>query len=97
MPFQGFRDRALKFLYSDVSLMDEAELCMDFCNGGLVCWGSQSSNLGMEAGVPWDKRSWEPQVWFLKKYWFLVGDWYDEMWERARWWHNVRGEKIQVE
>lgn len=80
----------------DPPLFDEEELCDDFSKGALVCWGSQQNSLGMEAGVPWDVRSWEPQVWFLRKYWFLVGDWDDEMWKSARWWHDMRGEILSV-
>ncbi|EPE06335.1 hypothetical protein F503_02463 [Ophiostoma piceae UAMH 11346] len=77
---------------------------------GMICWGSQIGNGGtgvssqamrdsassrdMRAGVPWDMRSWEPQVWFLKKYWFLVGGWDDDMWRNCRWWHSMRGEDL---
>lgn len=51
----------------------------------------------MEATVPWDARSWEPKVWFLKKYFPLVGDWDDEMWKGARRWSELRGERIHRE
>ncbi|CAK7267245.1 hypothetical protein SEPCBS119000_002448 [Sporothrix epigloea] len=77
---------------------------------GLVCWGSQVGNAGaslsaqakrgsdsardMRSCQPWDMRSWEPQVWFLKKYWFLVGGWDDEMWRNCRWWHSMRGDDL---
>lgn len=77
---------------------------------GLVCWGSQMGNGGaglssqakrdsesardMRACLPWDMRSWEPQVWFLKKYWFLVGGWDDDMWRNCRWWHSMRGDDL---
>ncbi|ERS99859.1 hypothetical protein HMPREF1624_03224 [Sporothrix schenckii ATCC 58251] len=77
---------------------------------GLVCWGSQTGNDGaglssqakrdsgsardMRACLPWDMRSWEPQVWFLKKYWFLVGGWDDDMWRNCRWWHSMRGDEL---
>ncbi|KAH7329334.1 hypothetical protein B0I35DRAFT_473949 [Stachybotrys elegans] len=94
IPFEGFRQKALKAIYSDPPLIDEEDLCHDFNNGALVCWGSQQNCLGMEAGVPWDKRSWEPKPWFLKKYWFLVGGWNDEMWMATRWWHTTRDEKL---
>lgn len=75
-------------------MFDEDELCTDLVKGALICWGSQQNSFGMEAGVPWDVRSWEPKVWFLRKYWYLVGDWDDEMWKSARLWHEVRGETI---
>jgi hypothetical protein len=46
--------------------------------------------------VPWDSRSWEPQVWFLKKYWLFVGGWEDEMWMATKWWHTMRREKMTI-
>ncbi|CAK7266938.1 hypothetical protein SEPCBS57363_002345 [Sporothrix epigloea] len=77
---------------------------------GLVCWGSQVGNAGasqsaqakrdsdsardMRSCQPWDMRSWEPQVWFLKKYWYLVGGWDDDMWRNCRWWHSMRGDDL---
>jgi len=76
-------------------MLDEDELCVDLCNGALVCWGTLGPDRDMRAGMPWEMRSWEPQVWFLRKYWFLVGGWEDEMWRSVRWWHGVRGEKIE--
>jgi len=69
---------------------------MDLLREAMVCWGSQGNPQGMDAALPWDVRSWEPRVWFLKKYWFLVGGWDDEMWSSARWWHSIRGEKIDA-
>ena len=85
---------------SDPPLFDEEEMCDDMCQNALVCWGGQGSSGrgsgGMGAGVPWDSRSWEPQPWFLKKYWFLVGDWDDEMWTAARWWHAMRNEPLDA-
>jgi hypothetical protein len=79
-------------------LLDEEKLCVDFTNDGLICWGSQGEGMngGMDTGVPWDSRSWEPQVWFLEKYWFLVGGYEDEMWRSAKWWCGMQGEKIDV-
>jgi hypothetical protein len=96
IPFKVFRENALKALELGPQALDEDQLCADFGAGGLVCWGSQQNSLGMEAGVPWDARSWEPQVWFLKKYRHLCGGWDDEMWMAARRWHSIRGETIRV-
>ncbi|OAA67907.1 hypothetical protein SPI_00102 [Niveomyces insectorum RCEF 264] len=95
---------------SPACLFDEDELCYDMAMAdGLVCWGGASGDTAavsaqgrrspgmgrdMRACVPWDGRSWEPQVWFLKKYWFLVGGWDDEMWRNCRWWHSMRGEEL---
>lgn len=97
IPFPSFRDRALRAIAQDPPLFDEDELCADICsNEGLIVWGSQGNNRGMEAARPWDMRSWEPKPWFLRKYHFLVGGWEDEMWRAARWWHMMRNERIPV-
>lgn len=74
--------------------MDEDQLCRDLTMGGLTCWGAQQNLSGMEAGVPWDARSWEPQVWFLKRYQKYSGGWEGEMWKAARYWHSLRNEKL---
>ncbi|KUI54064.1 hypothetical protein VP1G_01481 [Cytospora mali] len=95
IPFPSFRERALKALTCDPPLFDEDELCYDICNReGLVVWGSQGNDQGMDACRPWDMRSWEPKPWFLRKYHFLAGGWEDEMWKAARWWHTMRNEMI---
>ncbi len=79
---------------SSPPIIDEDDLCHDLLQDGLVCWGGKDNPRGMAASAPWDARSWEPKVWFLRKYWFLVGGWNDEMWSSARWWHAMRGEKL---
>ncbi|KAI3401628.1 hypothetical protein diail_10229 [Diaporthe ilicicola] len=95
IPFPSFRERALRALAHDPPLLDEDELCCDICNReGLIVWGSQGNDQGMEACRPWDMRSWEPKPWFLRKYHFLAGGWEGEMWRAARWWHTMRGERI---
>lgn len=95
IPFPLFRETALKALACDPPLFDEDELCYDICNReGLVVWGSQGNDQGMDACRPWDMRSWEPKPWFLRKYHFLAGGWEDEMWKAARWWHTMRSERI---
>lgn len=79
LPFPVFREKALRALTCDPPLFDEDELCVDLTvNGGLVVWGTQGNNQGMDACRSWDMRSWEPKPWFLKKYWFLCGGWEDE-------------------
>lgn len=78
MPFPLFRSKALQALMCDPPLFDEDELCVDITdNAGLVIWGSQGNDQGMEACRPWDMRSWEPKPWFLRKYWYLCGGWED--------------------
>jgi hypothetical protein len=94
LPWASFRQKALEAIRQEPPLLDEDELCRDICTGGLICWGAQQNSMGMEAGVPWDMRSWEAAVWFMNKYSFLVGDWNGEMWRGVRWWHNVRGERL---
>jgi hypothetical protein len=94
LPFPKFREHILAAVSCNPPLIDEEELCMDLMNDGLVCWGSQGINNSINAGMPWDSRSWEPQLWFLKKYWFLVGFQNDEMWSCTKWWHGMRGEEI---
>ncbi|KAJ4170368.1 hypothetical protein NW754_006503 [Fusarium falciforme] len=96
IPFKSFRDNIIKALLHDPPLIDEGILCHDLLAGGFTCWGSRRNPLGMNAGVPWDARSWEPSIWFLIKYRQLTGGWDDEMWKSARWWHSVRGERIQT-
>ncbi|RSL84511.1 hypothetical protein CEP51_003850 [Fusarium floridanum] len=96
IPFKSFRDNIIKALLHDPPLIDENILCHDLLAGGFTCWGSRRNPLGMNAGVPWDARSWEPSIWFLLKYRQLTGGWDDEMWKSARWWHSVRGERIQM-
>ncbi|OCL13810.1 hypothetical protein AOQ84DRAFT_282391, partial [Glonium stellatum] len=96
LPFPNFRDRVLAATSTDPPLIDEDELCLDFSNDGMVCWGSTSGNLGMQAGVSWDMRSWEPAIWFLRKYWFLIDGQEDDMWKSARWWHMMRGERMRI-
>lgn len=95
IPFPSFRERALKAIAHDPPLFDEDELCCDICSReGLIVWGSQGNNQGMEACRPWDMRSWEPKPWFLRKYHMLAGGWDDEMWRASRWWHMMRNERI---
>lgn len=95
LPFKLLRENIIKALDHEQPTIDEDELCHDLLTG-LVCWGSQQSTIGMGAAVPWDVRCWEPSVWFLHKYRNFVGGWDDEMWKGARWWHNMRGERIQA-
>lgn len=97
IPFGEFRQRAMAALSCIPPLFGEEELCHDFDAEGLVCWGSQPADAGrrgIETEVPWDPRSWEPQAWFLKKYWFLVGGLSGEMHTCAKLWADRRGRAI---
>ncbi|KAL2820312.1 hypothetical protein BJX63DRAFT_428146 [Aspergillus granulosus] len=110
IPFPSFRHRMMAAVTADPPLIDEDEMCADMNAEAFICWGGMGRVHGtrttggsweaegygdMAAEVPWDMRSWEPQVWFLRKYWFLVGGWDDEMWRNARWWAALRGETIR--
>ncbi|RGP81526.1 hypothetical protein FLONG3_258 [Fusarium longipes] len=96
IPFKSFRENLIQALEHDPPIIDEGILCHDILDGGFICWGAGRNPHGMAAGVPWDSRSWEPKVWFLMKYRELAGDWEGELWKSARWWHSVRGERIQT-
>ncbi|KEY71444.1 hypothetical protein S7711_10101 [Stachybotrys chartarum IBT 7711] len=99
IPFASFRQRAVAALAATPPLFDESEMCQDMEGEGLICWGgggNDARSSGIAAEVPWDSRSWEPRVWFLRKYWYLVGGWEDEMWRSARWWAAMRNEQISL-
>ncbi|KAL8856749.1 MAG: hypothetical protein Q9178_006707 [Gyalolechia marmorata] len=67
---------------------------------GMVCWGGagigrkdrQESTGYASTGTPWDVRSWEARVWFLKKYWTLLGGEDGELVRQSEWWRNMRGD-----
>ncbi|CAH0002145.1 unnamed protein product [Clonostachys byssicola] len=96
IPFREFRERAMAALACDPPLFCEETMCHDMDAEGLVCWGGSpadqegTARRGMEMEVPWDPRSWEPKVWFLQKYWFLVGGEDGEMHTSARLWAQRR-------
>ncbi|KAL3428152.1 hypothetical protein PVAG01_01661 [Phlyctema vagabunda] len=88
LPFPAFREKIITAAYTEPPILDEEEFCIDLLGDGMLCYGSSKGGVG----TPWDKRNWDPQPWFLEKYWFLVGDKDDEMWSAARWWQSMRGE-----
>ncbi len=67
---------------------------------GLVCWGGagigrkdrDDSTGYASTGTPWDVRSWEAQMWFLKKYWTLLGGEDGELVRQSEWWRSMRGD-----
>lgn len=67
---------------------------------GLVCWGGagigrkdrEASTGHVSTGTPWDVRSWEARVWFLKKYWALLGGEDGELVRQSDWWRSMRGD-----
>ncbi|KAL4882534.1 hypothetical protein BJY04DRAFT_186362 [Aspergillus karnatakaensis] len=82
---------------------DEDEFFHDALTG-LVCWGGaglgkRDRNLSTghaSSGTPWDVRSWEARVWFLKKYWNLLGGEDGELVRQSEWWRNIRGDETDV-
>ncbi len=84
--------------------IDEDEFLNDTLTG-LVCWGGAGTvkrdpdNVTGHAatGTPWDMRSWEAKVWFLKKYWRLLGEEEGELVRQSEWWRSVRGEEARID
>ena len=84
--------------------IDEDEFLNDTLTG-LVCWGGAGTvkrdpdNVTGHAatGTPWDMRSWEAKVWFLKKYWRLLGGEEGELVRQSEWWRSVRGEEARID
>jgi hypothetical protein len=83
---------------------DEDQFFLDLL-AGLICWGGagvgkrdrdQSTGLA-STGTPWDIRSWEAKVWFLKKYWTLLGGEDGELVRQSEWWREIRGEDTPTE
>ncbi|KAL4921512.1 hypothetical protein BDW62DRAFT_174813 [Aspergillus aurantiobrunneus] len=95
LPFPTVR----KNLITHQGEFDEDEFYHDTLTG-LVCWGgagvgNKDRNLSAgkaSTGTPWDSRSWEAQVWFLKKYWSLLGGEDGELVRQTDWWRGIRGE-----
>jgi hypothetical protein len=95
LPFQTLR----KNLITHQEEVDEDEFFNDILTG-LVCWGGagigrkdrEVSTGYFSTGTPWDVRSWEAKVWFLKKYWSLLGGEDGELVRQSEWWRSVRGD-----
>lgn len=95
LPFQTLR----KNLILRQNEVDEDEFLRDMVTG-LVCWGGagpgrmdRNASCGYAStGTPWDNRSWEAKVWFLKKYWSLLGGEDGELVRQSEWWRSIRGE-----
>lgn len=95
LPFPTLR----KNLITHQEEIDEDEFFQDMFTG-LVCWGGagigrkdrEDSTGYSSTGTPWDVRSWEARVWFLKKYWTLLGGEDGELVRQSEWWRSIRGE-----
>jgi hypothetical protein len=95
LPFPTLR----KNLITHQEAIDEDEFFHDMLTG-LVCWGGaglvrkdrDESTGYASTGTPWDVRSWEARVWFLKKYWALLGGEDGELVQQSEWWRSIRGD-----
>lgn len=93
LPFPTLRERALTLSSSAPPMIDLQELKNDiFFNNGLFCWQVSREGRGKGSGHPWDKRSWEAEEWFLKKWWILIGGESADVWLQTKWWRELRGE-----
>ncbi|KAL2830452.1 hypothetical protein BDW59DRAFT_140983 [Aspergillus cavernicola] len=101
LPFPSLR----KYLITHQEELDEDGFFHDMLTG-LVCWGG--TGLGQRdrnhstghasTGTPWDVRSWEARVWFLKKYWNWLGGEDGELVRQSEWWRSIRGDdSLEVE
>ncbi|KAL4803788.1 hypothetical protein BDV18DRAFT_144440 [Aspergillus unguis] len=94
-PFPSARNNLIKHQGE----YDEDEFFHDSLSG-LVCWGSggvsqkdRNSFTGkISTGTPWDSRSWEAHVWYLRKYWDLLGGEEGELSRQTEWWRAMRGD-----
>lgn len=97
LPFRMLR----KNLILHQQEVNEDEFLRDAVTG-LVCWGGagvgrkdrDASTGYASSGTPWDNRSWEAKVWFLRKYWSLLGGEEGELVRQSEWWRNIRGEDL---
>ena len=95
LPFPTLR----KNLITHQERIDEDGFFHDVLTG-LVCWGGagigrkdrQNATGDASTGTPWDVRSWEAKVWFLKKYWNLLGGEDGELVRQSEWWRSMRGD-----
>ena len=95
LPFPTLR----KNLVTHQDEIDEDEFFHDMLTG-LVCWGGagvgrkdrDDSTGYTSTGTPWDVRSWEASVWFLRKYWTLLGGEDGELVRQSEWWRSIRGD-----
>ena len=101
IPFPTLR----KNLLTHQQDFDEDEVFHDMLTG-LVCWGGAGmgrrdrdiSTGKASTGTPWDVRSWEARLWFLEKYWSLLGGEDGELVRQSEWWRSMRGDDpVEIE
>ncbi|KAJ6091298.1 hypothetical protein N7467_003267 [Penicillium canescens] len=102
LPFPTLRKNLIR--HQHLEEFDEDQFFLDLL-AGLVCWGGagvgrrdrdQSTGFA-STGTPWDVRSWEAKVWFLTKYWTLLGGEDGELVRQSEWWRGIRGEDTPTE
>ena len=79
LPFACFRDGLLKAR----AVIDPLEFWSDLTSGGVKVWGRS----------PWEKRGWEVDVGFAKKWPWLISY---ELLEETNFWRAARGEDLMV-
>ncbi|KAJ5771315.1 uncharacterized protein N7511_003366 [Penicillium nucicola] len=102
LPFPTLRKNIIR--QQHLEEFDEDQFFLDLL-AGLVCWGGAGvgkkdrdlSTGFASTGTPWDVRSWEAKLWFLKKYWDLLGGEDGELVRQSEWWRGIRGEDTPTE
>ncbi|KAF2648739.1 hypothetical protein K491DRAFT_684457 [Lophiostoma macrostomum CBS 122681] len=87
IPIPWFRERVISLAALDPLAFDKFELKADILIGGMRCWQSR----GHASGQPWDRRCWEVEPWFLKKWGWLIEEG-GRLEGQSRWWRGLRGE-----
>jgi hypothetical protein len=98
LPFRTFRERAILLLRAEPPMFDQAELCRDLLNDGLVCWGSTTTfgcggggRSGAAAAAatasrgPGSGTPWDIRSWEARP-WFL-----------KKWWMVAGGKGCEME
>ncbi|KAI3320532.1 hypothetical protein HD806DRAFT_506670 [Xylariaceae sp. AK1471] len=91
IPWAAFRSNLCLALAHNPPLIDDGELCLDFMNDGVRCWGSTAGESlhSRGHGAPWDQRSWEAAPWFLEKWEMLTDGRNGDMWKNSEWWRSM--------
>jgi len=86
LPFPWLRERAVTLSCMDPPAFNRTDLKRDILRGGLTCWRTR----GREEGLPWDRRNWEAEPWFLEKWAWLIEE-QGKVAHQSRWWRAMRG------
>lgn len=96
LPFPTLR----KNLILQKQPINKDQFLQDFAIG-MSCWGGaglgkrdrESLQRCTPTETPWDARNWEAEPWFLKTYWYLLGEEQGEVVKQSEWWRSIRGEE----